>query len=295
MTTDDVATVRRFNRTVTERIGALDDDYLRRGRPLGASRLLWEIPPDGADTRSLRRRLALDSGYLSRLLRMLERAGLVTTGRHLDDGRVRTVRLTAAGRDERAALDAESDALAKSMLAPLDDARRAALVEAMATVERLLTAAAVELSIEPADSADAAYCLSTYYAELDARFDDGFDTSQAWPADPAEMTEPHGVLLVGRLHGEPVACGALKLDGQAAAEIKRLWVAPHARGLGLGGRVLRELEQLAAARGVRTVRLDTNRNLSEAIAMYRGAGYREIDRFNDEPYAHHWFEKRLTR
>ena len=72
-----------------------------------------------------------------------------------------------------------------------------------------------------------------------------------------------------------------------------MWVAPTARGLGLGRRLLVELERAAADHGVRTLRLETNQNLTEAIALYRSAGYVEVERFNDEPYAHHWFEKRL--
>ena len=72
-----------------------------------------------------------------------------------------------------------------------------------------------------------------------------------------------------------------------------MWVAPAARGLGLGRRLLRELERLARETGARTIRLDTNRVLNEAIRLYRSAGYREVPRFSDEPYAHHWFEKAL--
>src|ERR687887_2544096 len=93
--------VRRFNRTVTQRIGALNDAYLARGRPLGQARVLWEIGPDGADVRSLRARLDLDSGYLSRLLRSLERDRLVVVDADRSDKRVRKVRLTAAGSAER--------------------------------------------------------------------------------------------------------------------------------------------------------------------------------------------------
>jgi ribosomal protein S18 acetylase RimI-like enzyme len=72
-----------------------------------------------------------------------------------------------------------------------------------------------------------------------------------------------------------------------------MWVAPAARGLGLGRRLLRELEDEARRRGATAIRLETNRTLGEAIALYRSAGYVEIDPFNDEPYAHHWFEKPL--
>ena len=107
------------------------------------------------------------------------------------------------------------------------------------------------------------------------------------------MTPPAGLFLVATLHGEPVGCGALKFHPGAPAEIKRMWVAPAVRGLGLGRRLLAELEARAVAQGVRVLRLETNRALTEAISLYRAAGYREVPAFNDEPYAHHWFEKSL--
>ena len=126
MSLDEVRQLRSFNRTVTERIGALDDHYLARGRPLGASRLLWEIGPDGTDVRRLRARLALDSGYLSRLLRGLERDGLVTVGPLESDRRVRVARRTPAGDAEVAEIDRLSDDLARGLLEPLDDRQRVA-------------------------------------------------------------------------------------------------------------------------------------------------------------------------
>src|SRR4051812_20739897 len=127
---DAVAQVRSFNRTVTERIGALETSYLARQRPLGASRVLWEIDA-GADVRDLRVRLRLDSGYLSRLLRALEAEGLVTVEADREDRRVRTARLTAAGDAERARLDADSDALARALLEPLSQGQRLRLLQAM--------------------------------------------------------------------------------------------------------------------------------------------------------------------
>src|SRR3954453_10657238 len=139
-----VAAVRRFNRTVTQRVGALADSYLARDRPLGECRLLWEIG-DGCDVRDLRARLDLDSGYVSRLLGRLRAAGLVTVEPGAADRRVRTARLPAAGRRERAELDRRSDELAGALLAPLDERRRERLVAAMAEVERLLTASLVRI------------------------------------------------------------------------------------------------------------------------------------------------------
>src|SRR5215510_74699 len=119
MDTSMIGQIRRFNRTVTQRIGALDDAFLARGRPLGQDRVLWEIGPDGCDVRTLRARLDLDSGYLSRLLRSLEGAGLVTVRPNARDRRVRSAELTPAGRAERDLLDRRSDELARTFLEPL--------------------------------------------------------------------------------------------------------------------------------------------------------------------------------
>jgi ribosomal protein S18 acetylase RimI-like enzyme len=140
---------------------------------------------------------------------------------------------------------------------------------------------------------DAQRCLRAYETELAGRFDDGFDPALSISATDEEMTPPAGLFLVAIVDGEPAGCGALKFHDDAPAEIKRMWVAPSARGLGLGRRLLSELEAHAAAHGVRVLRLETNRTLREAISLYRSAGYREVTAFSDEPYAHHWFEKSL--
>jgi DNA-binding MarR family transcriptional regulator/GNAT superfamily N-acetyltransferase len=288
-----IETVRRFNRAVTQRAGALDDAFLDRGRPLGQARVLWEIGPDGRDVRDLRARLDLDSGYLSRLLRALERDGLITVEVNEADARLRTARLTDTGGTERAELDRRSDQAAAALLGPLTSGQRARLVSAMAEVERLLTASAIEVGVrDPRDPAARA-CLRAYEEELARRFDGGFDPARSISAGDHEMTPPEGLFLVALLHGEPAGCGALKFHPGAPAEVKRMWVSPSVRGLGLGRRLLAELETQAAAHGVRVLRLETNQTLTEAVALYRSAGYREVPAFNDEPYAHHWFEKAI--
>jgi len=288
-----IAAVRRFNRAVTQRAGALDDAFLARGRPLGQARVLWETGRDGRDVRDLRARLDLDSGYLSRLLRALERDGLVTVEGNEADGRIRTVRLTAAGEAERAELDRLSDGAAASLLGPLTSGQRGRLVRAMAEVERLLAASAIVTGVRDPRDPDARRCLRAYVEELSGRFDGGFDPARSISAADHEMTPPAGLFLVATLHGEPAGCGALKFHPGAPAEIKRMWVAPAVRGLGLGRRLLAELEAQAAAHGVRVLRLETNQTLADAIGLYRAAGYREVAAFNDEPYAHHWFEKAI--
>jgi GNAT superfamily N-acetyltransferase/DNA-binding MarR family transcriptional regulator len=285
--------VRSFNRTVTQRIGALSDEYLERDRPLGASRVLWEVGEREVDIRHLRVRLDLDSGYLSRLLRRLERDALLVVEPSVSDGRVRVARLTEAGRLERQLLDQRSEELASSLLEPLTDHQRTRLVEAMQVVERLLTAGLVEVTVEDPRTPAAQFCLRSYFAELDDRFDNGFEPELSISADADDLVEPRGLLLVARLRDEPIGCGALKFHGRDPVEIKRMWVAPSARGLGLGRRLLSELERHARDRGASVAHLETNRALTEAIALYRSAGYVEVSPFNGEPYADHWFEKAL--
>jgi DNA-binding MarR family transcriptional regulator/GNAT superfamily N-acetyltransferase len=294
MSLDEVRQLRSFNRTVAERIGALDDHYLARGRPLGASRVLWEIGPEGTDLRTLRARLALDSGYLSRLLRSLERDGLVTVGPLEIDRRVRVARRTPTGDAEVAEIDRLSDDLARGLLEPLDRRQRAQLVDAVATVERLFTASMVEIAPADAASGDVRFCVGSYFAELDARMDTGFDPALSRYGDIAEFVEPVGMVLLARLRGEPVGCGALRFGDGGVTEIKRMWLSHAVRGLGLGRRLLRELECHARDNGALLVRLDTNHVLAEAIALYRSAGYEQVPAFNDEHHADHWFEKRLN-
>jgi DNA-binding MarR family transcriptional regulator/ribosomal protein S18 acetylase RimI-like enzyme len=287
-----IAQIRSFNRTVTRRIGALDGHFLGRNRSLGASRLLFEIDPDGVEIRELRSRLDLDSGYASRLLRGLEVEGLIRMDPAPDDARVRSVVLTAAGRKELAALNRLSDDNAASLLEPLTEKQRAALTSAMREVERLLLASAVRLDLENPGSPAAQYCLARYFAELAERFETGFDPARSIPAAAEDLIPPHGFFVVATLSGEPVGCGALKCH-PAYGEIKRMWVEASARGLGIGKRVLHRLEDLARERRLPLLRLETNKTLAEAQSLYKAGGYHEVPAFNDEPYAHHWFEKSL--
>ena len=274
MSSASISQVRSFNRLVAERIDAVGEDFLGRKRPLGESRVLWEIGQDGIDVRTLRTRFGLDSGYLSRVLRSLERDGLVEVAPDPSDRRVRRVCLTAGGRREWNELDARSDAFAATVLQPLSARQRDDLVEAMRTVERLLTASMIDVRvIDPRDAA-AQWCLAEYYAELDERFEGGFDLARAISTEPDELTLPAGLIVVAWLHGDPVGCGVLKLHGRAPAELKRMWVSPHVRGLGLGRRLLQELEDLAREHGATAAHLETNRALTEAIAPGSRVGLR---------------------
>ena len=294
MIADQIHQVRSFNRTVTQRVGALNNSFLDRGRPLSEARLIYEIGENGAELRHLREKLALDSGYLSRLLRSLERQGLVEIQNDAEDARVRVAALTTKGKDELQEYDRRSDAYAEAVLAPLSEVQRVRLAAAMADVEQLLRVAAVDIRVEPVDGAAAVSCLEQYARELSRRFEDGYDPGRTRSATVAELTPPTGCFVVARLDGEPVGCGALKIGPDKIGEIKRMWVKGSVRSLGLGRRILETLEEKAREYKVRVLRLDTNRSLKEAQALYRACGYRETAPFNDELYAHFWFEKNLA-
>ena len=279
---------------VTQRIGALSDHYLSRSRALGASRVLWEIGSDGCEVRTLRARLAMDSGQLSRLLRSLEAERLIEVLPSPADARIRVAWLTRAGLAERRLLDDRSDELAGSILAPLSDAQRDELLTAMRSVERLVTASLVEVRIVDPEHPDARRCLRAYVAELNRRSDIPFDPGNGSTAEPHEVRPPAGAFVLAYLNGEAIGCGAVKHRAGGPSDIKRMWVAESARGLGLGRRLLRTLEQMSRDSGAPVAQLETNNALTEAIALYRSAGYEEVPAFNDEPFAHHWFAKALA-
>ncbi|MEA2213439.1 MAG: hypothetical protein QOF83_3387 [Solirubrobacteraceae bacterium] len=286
--------VRRFNRVVTERIGALGDRYMGRDRALGEARVLWEIGPDGTALAPLRARLGLDSGYLSRVLRSLQADGLVQVVEDPRDRRARIARLTPHGEREHATLDARSDELAGSLLEPLSAPQRERLLTAMGEVECLLTAAAVQITAIDPEHDDARFCLAQYTHELNRRSDRTFDPTVGATARPDEVRPPAGQFFIAYRHGEPIGCGAVKHHDAAPAEIKRMWIAPEARGLGLGRRLLQTLESCARDAGAHTARIETNSALTEAIALYTSAGWNEVDAFNEEPFADRWLQKSLA-
>lgn len=288
MTNDLISRVRRFNRTVTSEVGALDTSFLGRGRPLGAARVLNAIGHGRGDVAEIRAYLGLDSGLMSRLLRGLEEEGLVETVAAADDARRRVARLTDAGTREYAAYEALSDTQAEAILARHPDPE--ALIAAMDVVAVALGRERIVLEeIHPRDEV-ARYCLGEYYAELGRRFAGGFDVSLSRDPDAEEMVRPRGVFLVAMLDGLPLGCVGLK---GGTGEVKRLWVAPAARGFGLSKRLMTAVEDAARELAIPCLRLDTNSALPEAVQLYRRTGWAEIPRFNDDPYPDTFFEKRL--
>lgn len=156
-----------------------------------------------------------------------------------------------------------------------------------------MTAGRLVVAEEPATSPSAEHCLQRYYAELRHRFEEGFDPAESVLHSLDEFAPPRGCFLVIYMNGQPAGCGGFTPLGEDSAYLKRMWVASEARGHGLGRRLLAELEQKARLIGYRFAKLETNKALFEAQQLYHSSGYLEVAPFNDEFYAHHWFEKQL--
>ena len=291
MPQDPIARIRRFNRAVTRETGALDNSFLGRGRPLGPARVLHAIGPEGRDLESIRSYLDLDKPLLSRFLKSLQDEGLLELQRDPNDGRRRIALLTEAGRAERDAYNALSDAQADKILSR--HPRPEALLEAMDLVASALGRDRIELVECDPRSPDAVGCLEAYYKELGERFDTGFDVNLSADPDAADMMAPRGVFFVAYSDGMPLGCVGVKGTDKGYAEIKRLWISPAARGLGLSRTLMAEAERAAKDLGITLLRLDTNSALPEAVALYQRSGWSEIDRFNDDPYPDYFFEKKI--
>lgn len=291
MQPDQIARTRRFYRAVTTESGVLDSSYLGLGRPLGPARVLNAIGHGMTELDQIRAYLRLDSGLLSRYLRGLEDEGLITTEASETDSRRRVATLTTAGAQEFTAYERLCDEQAASVLAR--HPRPKALMEAMDLVAIAFGLDRIRFEVVPPADPRAQACLQAFYAELSQRFERGFDVNLSCSPEHQDMIPPRGAFLLMTLDGIALGCAGLKGTDMGYAEIKRMWIAPSARGMGLTHRLMAELEATARGLGISTLRLDTNSVLHEACAYYRKHGWTEIERFNPDPYPDLFFEKRL--
>ena len=288
---DNITRFRRLARAVTTQTGALDTSFLGLGRPLGAARVLNAIGHGINDISDLRSYLALDSGLMSRLLRGLEGEGLITVHTSKTDARKRTAQLTATGQDVFQHYETLSDQMAESTLSGTRN--QEALLSAMDLIATVLGRDRIQ--IIPADPEDPriTHCVQSYYSEISAIFGIPFDPQTSGDPEADSLRAPKGVFLLALSDDLPIGCCALKGQGTHLGEVKRMWIAPSARGLGLGKRLMHDIETHARSLGMTTLQLDTNGKLTEALTLYRNSGWTEIDRYNDNPYAEHFFEKQL--
>lgn len=292
MTFDQIHRIRRFHRAVTRETGALDQSFLGQGRPLGPARVLNAIGAGHSDLDGLRRYLGIDKTLLSRFLSGLQNEGLLTLTPDPSDGRRRIAALSEQGQSEYAAYEALSNRQAATILSrhPKPDA----LLAAMDLIASALGRDEVEIVVADPTDPRSITCLAAYYGELSERFDQGFDVSLSADPEAGDMRPPRGTFLLALSDGLPLGCVGLKGTDKGYGEIKRLWISPAARGMGLARRLMGEVEAAARDLGIDLLRLDTNSALPEAVALYQNSGWTEIDRFNDDPYPDYFFEKAMT-
>ncbi len=289
---DAIARLRRFNRVVTREIGALDTSYLGRGRPLGAARVLQLVKAGGTDVAELRRRLDLDTGLLSRLLRGLEREGLVEVAADPADRRRRIARLTPAGEAEWQVYDQLGHAKAQAVFARAGS-RQQAVIDAMDLIATVMLKDQVEIRDADPDDDAALHCVAAYYRLLQDTVPGFASGMLPLPLpDAARYRAPAGACLVAWSEDLPIGVVSLRRLDTATAEVKRLWIDPLARGQGLGRRLMRAIEARARDLGYSHARLDSNTALAEAIALYRSDGWTECPPYTGAP-ANIWMAKRL--
>ncbi|MBI3792650.1 MAG: MarR family transcriptional regulator [Gemmatimonadetes bacterium] len=292
--------VRAFNRLWTARIGVLGPRHLASRWPLAAVRVLYEVAharDDGGTplvARDLAARLALDAGYLSRLLRSLEEAGLLTRTREAADARRATLALTGAGRRLARDLEARSRDEIAALLAPLGRDAGSSVVDALTRVRTSLVApvparAAVPFVLRAHVSGDMGWVIARHgalYAEeygwditfealvarIAADFITQFDprTDRCWIAERAGPD--------GRATGERIGCvfAVRHPERPRVTKLRLLLVEPSARGLGLGARLVREVTAFARGNGSDALTLWTNSVLVSARRLYEAEGYRLV-------------------
>ena len=292
MPLDPIARLRRFNRAVTREVGALETSFLGRGRPLGVARVLSMVSETGTDVALIRQTLDLDSGLLSRILHSLESQGLIAVLHDGADRRRRIARLTETGVAEQDAYETLNNDRADRTLG-LAAQHSDQLLAAMDLIATVLNRHHVTISEADPEDPAALACLSAYFDVLVARID-GISRSHVPLPDPEadSYRPPHGVFLLAWSDGIPLGCVSLHRLAPGEGEVKRLWIAPDARGQGLARRLMRAVESHARTLGLKRLKLDTNAALTEAIALYRSDGWVEIPSYTGYP-ATHWFEKRM--
>jgi DNA-binding MarR family transcriptional regulator/N-acetylglutamate synthase-like GNAT family acetyltransferase len=280
-----IADLRRFNRFYTQKIGVLEEGLLSGPFSLTEARVLYELAREEQLTATrLGRQLALDPGYLSRILRSFERRGLLRRTRSPSDRRLGLLSLTAQGQAAFAPLDARSHDQIGAMLRGLPEDEQIRLVAAASTIQRLLDPASEDRALyllRPHGPGDLGWVTQRHgalyaqeygwdiqfealVAEIVAKFIRTFDPRRecCWIAEK---------------DGEDVGSVVLVEEAKTVARLRLLLVEPKARGLGIGARLVHECLRFARQAGYRTIRLWTNSVLVAARRLYERAGFRLID------------------
>ena len=273
--------VRRFNRFYTRRIGVLQDDYLGSSFPLPQARILYELGQRGECTASqLGTDLDLDAGYLSRLIAGLRRQGLVAADAPNEDRRRRHLTLTPKGRKAFGTLDENSRRAMGEMLAPLAPAHREKLVDAMSTVQSVLEPKAKTITLRAHRPGDIGWVVSRHGKVYDDEYGWGLGF-EALVGDIAarflrEFDAKRERCWIAEMDGEPVGSVFVVKNSATVAKLRLLLVEPHARGFGVGKRLVQTCIDFARRAGYRKLVLWTQSNLTAARGIYAALGFRKM-------------------
>jgi DNA-binding MarR family transcriptional regulator/N-acetylglutamate synthase-like GNAT family acetyltransferase len=298
MQRDDLATridaVRRFNRFFTRRIGVLREGLLHTPYSLTEARILFEISHrDDLTASDLSRELGLDPGYLSRILARLGRRGLIDKVRSETDGRRRLLSLTSEGEDAFSLLDARSREEVAEMLGELSEGDQRRLLEAMWTIESVLTRG-FKFSEpfflrqhEPGDMGWVVHRHGVLYAR-EYGWDEHFEALVAQiVADFINNHDPAKERCwIAEMRGEIVGCVFVVRASDTVAKLRLLLVEPGARGLGLGTRLVEECIRFARSRGYETLTLWTNSVLDAARRIYEQQGFKLVEEEEHHSFGH---------
>jgi DNA-binding MarR family transcriptional regulator/GNAT superfamily N-acetyltransferase len=301
-TTDRVAAVRAFNRFYTGRIGVLGEGLLRTPHSLTEARVLYELGQrEAVDVADLRRELAIDAGYLSRLLGRLEEHALVTRERSASDARRQRVRLTDEGAAASAELDRRSAQEIGALLARLGEEDERRLVAAMGVIRDVLCDAAPPEAfvLRPPRPGDYGWIVHRHgvrYAE-EYGWDETFEALVARiVADYAEGADPRReAAWIAEVDGEPVGCVLCVAKSATVAQLRLLLVEPRARGRGIGARLIDECLRFARRAGYEEIALWTNDVLADARRLYERAGFELVESGPHHSFGHDLVEQTWSR
>ena len=283
--------LRRFNRFYTARLGLLQESHLDSNLSLSEARILYEIAQNPATTAAaLRKTLALDAGYMSRMLSSFEKQRLIQRKPSRQDARELLLTLTPAGKRIATKLDSQSSREMSLLLESLPPQKRETLVHALTTAHEILSAPII-VKATTAEAADAKLLLNEYYNAINVIQRDTQKSIQSFLSDPAAG------LWLAYVDGTPAGCVVLKPlpNIPSASECKRLYVRSEFRRRGIAEALLDAMEAHARKLSLTWVYLDSKDDLPVAIALYKRRGYEPCARYNDNPQATIFLRKRLTR
>jgi DNA-binding MarR family transcriptional regulator/GNAT superfamily N-acetyltransferase len=288
-----VATVREFNRFYTGVIGVLDEGLLDTPYTLTEARVIFELAQgEQVEVATLRRRLGLDPGYLSRILGRYESDGLIIRSRSTSDARRQVVRLTAAGRSAYKNLDQRSARQIEAVLDGLPDEQQRRLLGAMETIRDVLGESRRErlVTVRPLRIGDLGWVVGRHgaiYAE-EYGWDQSFEALVARiVADYAQHHDPQREnAWIAEIDGEAVGCVFCVRKDDETAQLRILLVEPSARGFGVGTALVDACIEFARQMGYQKMVLWTNSVLESARRIYERAGFKLLDEQSHHSYGH---------